>query len=133
MIDQFSISSGGGQCPPLRGIDRLPSAAKTVSPAMTNKPDRATILIRMLYHGYPGFQHSISDFRNGLWARCRWPPTRETVAPLKQPAPRRSLFARIRCNSCTLFTFLCAEAQWHGLQRALADRHSSPLTDIDRH
>jgi hypothetical protein len=66
MIDQFSISSGGGQCPPLRGIDRLPSAAKTVSPAMTNKPDRATILIRMLYHGYPGSQHSISDIRNGL-------------------------------------------------------------------
>jgi hypothetical protein len=53
MIDLFPRSGGGGQCPLLRGIDRLPSAAKTVSPAMTNKPDRATILIRMLYHGSP--------------------------------------------------------------------------------
>jgi hypothetical protein len=42
MIDQFSRSSGGGQCPPLRGIDRLPSAAKTIrrADAVTNKRSR---------------------------------------------------------------------------------------------
>jgi len=77
MIDQFSISSGGGQCPPLRGIDRLPSAAKTVSPAMTNKSDRATILIRMLYHGYPGSQHSSptsGTVYGSIIRQCPFPP-----------------------------------------------------------
>jgi hypothetical protein len=91
MIGQFPKSSGGGQCPPLRGIDRLLSAAKGIRPAdaVTNKPGRPACRRELFVYGATGpkgLTNATADIGGPVYKLDRSPvsaslPTRGTRSP----------------------------------------------------
>jgi hypothetical protein len=139
MIDQFPRSSGGGQCPPLRGIDhpatkghspRRCSNEQAGRPACRHDDPYSYVVPRVPRVSPTHRRHRRRRFK-GLDRSLVSVPT--PVIPLKRDHSDGALFARIKVQRLHPFHIFCAhQAERHGLQRAHPHFQSRPFA-TDRH